>query len=208
MTPSPLPNDKPPLSALRSANTAPVRILLALLLGIVGGINVADQAWATPTLPTVAAIGKLWLDALTMTVVSLVTSLLIAGVFDAGLSGGNAIARHAMLWFVGILIGASLLGSIIALGLLEYWPVPAQALKLTENVGAPPAIAGDGWLDGIIPTNVVRAAADGAIVPLVLFALLFGFALTRIERKIGTAVARHFPDTWQCYRGSCSGMPG
>jgi Na+/H+-dicarboxylate symporter len=36
------------------------------------------------------------------------------------------------------------------------------------------------WLEGLIPANPLRAAVDDAMVPLVLFALLFGFAAARL----------------------------
>jgi Na+/H+-dicarboxylate symporter len=36
------------------------------------------------------------------------------------------------------------------------------------------------WLKGLVPSNPLRAAVDDAMVPLVVFALLFGFAASRI----------------------------
>ena len=37
------------------------------------------------------------------------------------------------------------------------------------------------WLVGVIPSNALAAAAASAMLPLVVFAMFFGFALTRIE---------------------------
>ena len=48
----------------------------------------------------------------------------------------------------------------------------------------PPAPVG--WADAltaIIPSNAIAAAAQSAMLPLVVFALFFGFALTRIEPR-------------------------
>jgi Na+/H+-dicarboxylate symporter len=42
----------------------------------------------------------------------------------------------------------------------------------------------------IVPANPVRAAADGAMLPLVTFAILFGLALSRVVVDRRKAVAR------------------
>jgi Na+/H+-dicarboxylate symporter len=44
---------------------------------------------------------------------------------------------------------------------------------------APPSI-GD-WLVSLVPTNVFRAAADGEVLPLLLFTIVFGFGIRRLE---------------------------
>lgn len=173
-------------------NTPAVRLLVALAAGLVAGSLFAGTIYEARLLSVAQPVGKLWLDALTMTVVPLVTALLIAGVFEAGQSGGNAIARRAMIWFAGLLVAVSLIGGVVALGLLQAWPVPAQAARLTAAATAAVPTTIGGWTDNIIPANIVKAAADTAMVPLVVFAMLFGFALTRIDRVLGESLARMF----------------
>ncbi|MFN3619156.1 dicarboxylate/amino acid:cation symporter [Sphingorhabdus sp.] len=173
-------------------NMPAIRLLIALTVGLSAGSLFAGTNYEGPLLSVARPIGKLWLDALTMTVVPLVTALLIAGVFEAGQSGGNAIARRAMAWFAGLLVVVSLLGGLVALGLLQLSPIPDQAARLTAAVAAPVPMTTGAWTDNIIPANIVKAAADTAMVPLVVFALLFGFALTRIDRDHGENIARMF----------------
>jgi Na+/H+-dicarboxylate symporter len=48
------------------------------------------------------------------------------------------------------------------------------------------------WVDAVLPSNAVRAAADGAMLPLVTFALLFALALTRVPPASRDAVVRFF----------------
>lgn len=171
---------------------ASVRILLGLLAGLTIGTVLADTRHEAAVLAIAQPVGQLWLDALTMTVVPLVTALLIAGIFEAGAQGGNAIARRTFVWFTGLLIGASLLGGGIALLLLDVWSIPDQAAQLIDRGTVPPVADSGNWLSGIIAPNILKAASDGAMVPLVLFALLFGFALTRVEDDLGQTVGRFF----------------
>lgn len=180
------------ISASAMLNMPAIRLLIALTVGLSAGSLFAGTNYEGPLLSVARPIGKLWLDALTMTVVPLVTALLIAGVFEAGQSGGNAIARRAMAWFAGLLVVVSLLGGLVALGLLQLSPIPDQAARLTAAVAAPVPMTTGAWTDNIIPANIVKAAADTAMVPLVVFALLFGFALTRIDRDHGENIARMF----------------
>jgi Na+/H+-dicarboxylate symporter len=58
-----------------------------------------------------------------------------------------------------------------------------HALIGTGNTAAAntTAPAATDWFTNIIPTNAVAAAANGTMLSLVVFALFFGFALTRIE---------------------------
>ena len=46
------------------------------------------------------------------------------------------------------------------------------------------------WLVDLVPSNPIKAAADGAMLPLIIFSLAFGIALTRIEVQRRAAVVR------------------
>ena len=48
------------------------------------------------------------------------------------------------------------------------------------------------WLAGLAPANVIRAAADGAMLPLIVFTLLFALALRRITPDRRDPVLRVF----------------
>jgi proton glutamate symport protein len=166
-----------------------LKVLLALLLGAIIGLVLAqvDAAAAEATAAAVAPIGKLWLNALQMTIVPLVVSLLVIGVTTANdaLASGR-LARDAMLWFVGVLTAAAAMAALVAPLLLSFVPRdPAlvDSLRAATGTEAPPPVAAGlaDWFANIIPTNAIAAAAQGAIVPLVVFTLFLGFALTRLE---------------------------
>lgn len=169
--------------------------LAALVVGIVAGTLLArTEGTVLPTLLSLAdPIGKLWLDALTMTVVPLVFGLLVTGVASAATSAaGSGVAARAVLWFALLLVGTCLLAAAAISFALHLYPIPAQTMALHEGT-APPVLAAPGnWLTGLIPTNPIKAAADSAMVPLVVFALFFGLAVVRIEHQLQAAMLSIF----------------
>jgi Na+/H+-dicarboxylate symporter len=175
---------------LRLPRVSPtVRILLGLAAGAVSGLLLAhfDPAAAAQAAAIAQPIGRLWLNALQMTVVPLVLALVIVGVSaanDAAASGRTA--RRAIVVFAVLLGVGALLAAVVAPLLLALLPRdPAlidtlrAALPASAAATTPPAL-GD-WLASVIPSNAIAAAAQSAMLPLVVFALFFGFGLTRIE---------------------------
>ncbi|KAF1707782.1 dicarboxylate/amino acid:cation symporter [Pseudoxanthomonas sacheonensis] len=165
------------------------RVMLGLALGAIIGLTLAwsDTVLATKVAALVQPIGKLWLNALQMTVVPLVLALVIIGVTTASdTASSGRTARRALLVFVILLSFGSFFTAIAAPALLSLVPRdPALAQALSGSAGTMPAVAATGWSDAlvaIIPSNAIAAAAASAMLPLVVFALFFGFALTRIEK--------------------------
>ncbi|MDQ3038662.1 MAG: dicarboxylate/amino acid:cation symporter [Pseudomonadota bacterium] len=174
------------------------RVMAGLVAGIVLGILLAW--WDTPLAIRVADIvqpfGKLWINALQMTVVPLVLALVIVGVnqaSDAAQSG--RVARRAIIIFIVLLTAAAAMTAVLApLALSQLQPDPAVAAALRGHEAELPAVTG-GWADAltaIVPSNAVAAAAAGAMLPLVTFALFFGFALTRIDPEKRARVVGFF----------------
>lgn len=172
--------------------TATQRILLGLALG--AAIGIALASWTPSAAERVAdavqPLGKLWLSALQMTVVPLVLSLVVVGAntaTDAAASG--RVARRAIVVFLLLLALGAAVAAIVAPGLFTLFPRSdslTAALRITGGhlpVTAP--VGWSDWLSGIVPTNAVMAAAQSAMLPLVVFAMFLGFALTRIapERR-------------------------
>ncbi|WP_133366421.1 dicarboxylate/amino acid:cation symporter [Qipengyuania sediminis] len=155
----------------------------ALVLGLVAGAVVGPTDAGERAAPLILPIGQLWLQALTMTVVPLVFSLLVAGMARAvQAASGGAFAARAMALFAIGLLAATGLAALLTPALLEIAPVPAAAAGL-QPVGSIPEASPDApaWYMTIIPTNPIGSAAEGAMVPLVVFAILFGLAMGRIE---------------------------
>ncbi|WP_369062366.1 cation:dicarboxylase symporter family transporter [Caulobacter sp. 73W] len=174
------------------------RLLAGLIAGILTGAALArlDTPVAATVLAVGASVGQIWLDALTMTVVPLVFGLLVTGIASAGASGAQgAIAARAAVWFAVLLVGACALSALTAWLFMTAWPLGPGASGLIGQVTAPmPApSAGDApWYRGLIPANPVKAAAEMAMAPLVIFGLIFGLAADRIEASLRDLLVRFF----------------
>ncbi|GAA4012178.1 C4-dicarboxylate transporter DctA [Sphingomonas swuensis] len=174
-------------------------LLGALILGLVLGILAPrlGDGIKEPLVQAASLIGGLWLDALRMTVIPLIVSLLVVGVVggaDAARAGG--LAAKAVVWFVAFYIFSALFGAFMTPALLALWPLPpeaAQALQaglagVDQSVtkGAVPTVAD--FFKSIIPPNPIAAAANDQILPLVFFTAIFAFALAKVrsDKRVAT----------------------
>jgi len=168
--------------------SATSRVLTGLAAGAVIGLLLAawDPVLAVQTANVVQPIGKLWLNALQMTVVPLVLALVVVGVntaSDAAASG--RIARRAIVAFIVLLALGVTVAAVAAPALFSLFAHnPALIVALDHaSVPAGAAVAPVSWVDALtamVPSNAIMAAAQGAMLPLVVFALFLGFALTRL----------------------------
>lgn len=173
-------------------NSLTVRILAGLLLGLFLGAfpPLVGQAWQDRVVDGAGALGGLWLDALRMTIVPLVFSLLVVGVSRAAdtLQAGGLAARILVVFAV-LLLAAAVLSLVATSILLQLWPAPREAAEALRNSaqGAarqiPPSPPLAEMLRSFVPSNPVKAAADGAMASLVVFALAFGMAITRLGQE-------------------------
>ncbi len=165
-----------------------VRVLAALVAGLTGGVIVS---WTQhPTLLTATAavepIGTLWVNAIRMTVVPLVVSLIITGVASSSAGGAARIGGRAVALFVLLVTGAALLAAVAGPPLLALTPFDGTAFAaLRETTSAtqvelPPF---RDWVVNLIPSNPIRAAADGEMLPLVVFSAILALAVTRLESE-------------------------
>jgi Na+/H+-dicarboxylate symporter len=176
------------------------KVLLALLAGLAAGL--AINASGSPSLASVAAIaapvGTLWINAIRMTVIPLVVGSLIVGVASA--PNPRALGRlgvFALLFFVGTLLLGGVLTALAAPPLLTAIPIDSAATAaLRASAGTAPALPQapgfTQWLLDLVPVNPVRAASDGAMLPLIVFSLAFGLAVATLAAEVRQLVVRFF----------------
>jgi proton glutamate symport protein len=164
------------------------RILLALVLGLVIGITGAslDPALANHTADIADPIGALWLNGLRMTIVPLVVSLLVTGIArTAEAARAGRIAGLSLVWIIALMSLSAVIGAILMPLFLTLFPMPTEsAAALKAALTTAPAVSavppfGD-FIRAIIPTNPIAAASNDAILPLLIFTLVFAFAMTRL----------------------------
>lgn len=173
-------------------------LTLGPLLGLVVGFGLGFLAHANshPALQWLLAVaepvGTLWINALRMIVIPFMLVLLIVAV--ASVSRGKTVGKlgsTALLVHVGLMVlGAGFAVTIFQFFIPAITPAPqlAETFAETGPVPAPQADASPslvGWIEHLVPSNLFQAAVDEAIIPLIVVALLFGFALRQIseERK-------------------------
>ncbi|MFK8053116.1 MAG: dicarboxylate/amino acid:cation symporter [Woeseiaceae bacterium] len=169
------------------------QILIAILLaGLAGWLaGTSGQVFGVPIVGVFEFIGALFLQALKMLIVPLITSSIIVGVAGIGDSGnlgrlgGKTLAFYATTTLLAILVGLLLI-NVAGPGYENGEPIGEQ-LALTVDVDEVAArVEGKGVGDVVqiflrmVPPNIVAAAADGQMLGLIFFAMLFGYFMTKL----------------------------
>lgn len=184
------------------------QILLAILFGGLAGWATGPEGGIGPMrfVDAFDVVGELFLNALKMLIVPLVMSALISGIASIGRGanlgrmGGKAVIYYLTTSVLAILAGL-LVVNLLAPGIsggepagellnLRQDDVTAEALSQIENrtdtsVGA--------IILQLFPGNIVGAAAQGQMIGLIVFCLMFGFYMMRT----GERQAQVLRDFWQ-----------
>lgn len=181
------------------------KIGIGLLAGIVAGLaaNFLDLEWLRTLIFWVEPAGRAWISLIMMVVIPLVVASLIVGtaslgdITRLGRIGGKTIAYYMATTTVAITIGL-VLSNIIRPG---RGIDPATQAQLMESFAgatgeriefaqeAPSVID---VLMGIIPRNPLAAMANGDMLSVIFFAILFGAALSLIQADRREAVLGFF----------------
>ena len=175
------------------------RVLAGLIAGFLLGFALAARhvAGADAIVTALATVGTIFINLIRMTVLPLVTSMLVASVGSLAASGALArIGARAALFAVALVAAVAAITVAIAAPVLAAIPIDraaAMALRpalpaADASASAAPTIAQ--WFVDLVPPNVVKAAADGAMLPVILFSVLFGFALARAAPERRDAALR------------------
>lgn len=185
--------------------SAAVRASIGLALGLIVGIAIASTSSSglRSFAGALEPIGTVWVSAIRMTVIPLVVSLLIATIAqEKDLGAMSRLGGRAVVIFVLLLSGVALLGFLAGPPLFTLLDIDAASAASLR--GSASATAGTvelptfaSWLVSLIPANPIKAAADGAMLPLIVFSVIFAAALARTPtdlRHTATAFFRGIAD--------------
>ena len=166
-----------------------------LAAGLALGMLIGGSAAADPVLQVTETAGSLWLHALQMTIIPLVSALLVTGIGRmVETANAGALARRTLLTIVAVLACGTLLAAVATPLLLEAFPIPAaagQALAASpEEAQEVPGIAA--FVLSLVSPNLVAAAAENAMLPLVIFFALFGLAVAKLPEGQRALMAGFF----------------
>ena len=179
------------------------QIFIALIVGILlaAGLTYVEPATKALTLDISRVIGSLFLNALKAVALPLVVVTLIAGIGNLnqrlGRLGALAISFYGLSTLLAVLVGL-LVANVMAPGLHAIAPAGGW-LASAGSAGALPALASPSWADSvlaIVPANLFKAASEGNLLALVLFALLVGMAIRTLPESL-REVQRQFWDGLQ-----------
>jgi len=170
------------------------QILIALVLGgLAGWVGGAEsQLFGIRLISVYDFVGTLFLNGLKMLIVPLIASSIIVGVAGIGSSanlgrlGGKTLGFYMLTTLSAILVGLILV-NIVRPGELNGQPV--QHLLALESNGSDiaDAVGNRGVGDVVdiflrmVPTNIFAAAAEGQMLGIIFFCLLFGFFMTKLD---------------------------
>ena len=159
-------------------------------------------------------LGTLFLNALKMIVVPLIVASIICGVASAGVGenlsrlGGKTIGFYMLSSLLAILVGLAVV-NITTPGIIDGQPAGEQLNlssqeELQESLSK---IEGRGTNDiaevflRLVPTNVVDAAANGEMLGLIFFSLLFGYFMLRIKPEYSVTLQNFWQGVFEVMMG-------
>jgi proton glutamate symport protein len=164
-----------------------VILLVALAAGLLFGTVAAPYAeFSAVVTRFLQPVGTLWINALRMTIVPLVVGTVLAALLGEGTDLlVRRIGSRGLALFAGLLLLASVLTLAIAPPLLAALmpATDAAALAGVSVLEAPPPVSFGQWLIDLVPVNPVRVAAEGSMLPLLVFVVLFALAAARLPRE-------------------------
>ncbi len=177
------------------------QVLIALAAGFGLGLPLAgvEAGPGVLVLRGLDPVGTLFVNAIRMTVIPLVVSSLIVGVTSApDPKTVGRIGARAILLFVVVLAAASAVGVLVGYPLLSQFPLdPAAVAAMQASAASAGATAAEGakavptfaeWVVALVPPNPIKAAADGAMLPLILASVAFAIALLQVPLAKRTPV--------------------
>jgi proton glutamate symport protein len=179
-----------------------LRVTIGLVAGLVLGvaISASHSPWLIRLPDLLDPIGAIFINAIRVAVIPLIVSSLIVGVAASGDDarkisrlGGRALALILLATLVAALFALAVASILFARLNIDKTVVA----RLNESAAvheiaqaSPPSFAQ--WFSDLVPTNVFKAAVDGALLPLIVVSVAFGLALTQVERERRATVVQFF----------------
>ena len=158
------------------------KLIWAIVAGVVFGLIFGW--WLGPTMLKLEWIGTLFLNSLKMTIIPLVISAVICGVCSLGdvrklgKIGGFTVGYYVSTTAVAVIIG------LVVVNLLQ----PGEGFKSAQIISesSVPTETAPQLSDiplSMIAPNLVKAASETKLLPIIVYSLLFAAALTTVGDK-------------------------
>jgi Na+/H+-dicarboxylate symporter len=181
------------------------KILIGMAGGIIAGLtaNLLGLEWLRAVLDFIEPVGTIFIRLIMMIVVPLVVASIVLGtaslgdIRKLGRLGGKTVAFYLCTTAIAVTIGL-LLANVVQPGSridastrdqLSAQFSDEAAARLSSAEGAPGI---EQMLTELVPTNAIAAAAEGDLLPLIIFSVIFGAALTLVRNDRRDAMLLFF----------------
>ncbi|PSU30571.1 dicarboxylate/amino acid:cation symporter [Photobacterium lutimaris] len=159
------------------------QILIATVVGIAFG------AFVGPWAENIKFIGDIFIRLIQMSVVLLVMTAVSAAIGNVDSKGAGKMSLHTFKWIVSMTIVSAFVGLFLAVTIK-----PGEGIIIegaAAAVATPDASIKDTIL-GFFSTNIVDSMSSGAMIPCIVFAVIFGLAMGSYSRTTGNKVITEF----------------
>lgn len=187
-----------------------IKVFAAIVLAIIAGILTGPDKglFGVTFLQIYNLIGQLFLNALTLVVVPLVASSIISGTARMGSDGSfGTLGSKTFGYFVLTTTLAVLVGLACVMILEPGTAQKPMAVESTAQIAKLAEIEAQGQggtfekigqlLLKLIPSNILAVAAQGQMLGLIFFSLLFGYFISQIEAQAGQVMLNFWNGVFQ-----------
>ncbi len=183
------------------------QIFIALALALAVGASLQHGGGAEQAVPVFAFIGTLFLNALKMLIVPLIVSSIVTGVAGLGSTQGfgrlglKTITYYIVTTLLAVCVGL-LLVDLFKPGIIDGQPARFRLALSADTDAVMEKVAGTGAGEvaavflRLVPVNVAAAAAEGDMLGLIFFSLVFGYFLTRLPADSAAPMARFWKSAY------------
>lgn len=171
------------------------QILIAIAAGALAGLWLSHAALPADhaLLVTLKLVGTLFMNALKLLVVPLVASSIIVGIGglgdEIGRMGARTFAYYLASSVAAVSIGVACV-NLLAPGIVDGAPLGSVLALPADTAGTLAKVQdkslGDvlGLFTSLLPPNLVAAAAEGNMLGIIAFSLLYGFFMGRLPAEL------------------------
>lgn len=187
-----------------------LKVFLAIVLGIIAGLAAGSDAeiFGILWVRIFNLLGQLFLNALTIVVVPLVSSSIITGIARVGGDKElNRLGRRTFCYFIltsllavatGLLITLAIApGDGVDLGHFQKMAGNGQWIDFQQASGGGLFDKVENILYRLVPSNILSAAAEGQLLGLIFFSLIFGALIPRLDSALSQTMRRFWEGVFQ-----------
>lgn len=164
------------------------KLVIAIFIGGLAGIMCG---WLFgPKMLAIAWIGDLFLDALKMMIIPLIVGAVISGVTSLGdIRKLGKVGGITLLYYASTTACAVLIGLIVVNVIQPGDGINYQTETISESISNRDSINLTELVRSLISPNIISAASNTQLLPIIVFCLLFGAALTTLGKNKTTIIS-------------------